>query len=429
MSSSLSSHPEQPQSNDDVVTPTRDEIIAGFAQYPYPKVPLTPLLFGRGYTFKTANLKQEPSILQNAHLRWVTSGRAAIALALEQVGVQKGDEVLIPAYHCESMISPTLWRDATPVFFKITRDASVDFEDLVAKRSDNTKAVLITHYFGVMQNIKPIRDWCDQHNLILIEDCAHAFFGGNSDALVGTVGDYAIASSMKFFPNLDGGILASAQHDLSALSLEGVGRAFELKSAINLVEKAVHYRRLGLAGKGLKLAIQLKEALWKCAKRCMGAERQQSFKAPASSEGGFGLDSAWIHKSMSKASKWVISHAKQQQLCDARRQNYQILHDRLSQLPGARPLYQTLPEGAIPLVYPLYVESLQSVFHELKMAGVPIWRFGELLDLSINEDVCAHSVDLSAHLIQFPCHQALTLQEINWMLNEIEQAFHRQAQS
>jgi nitronate monooxygenase len=56
-------------------------------------------------------------------------------------------------------------------------------------------------------------------------------------------------------------------------------------------------------------------------------------------------------------------------------------------------------------------------------------RFGELLDLSINEDVCAHSVDLSAHLIQFPCHQALTLQEINWMLNEIEQAFHRQAQS
>jgi hypothetical protein len=170
-------------------------------------------------------------------------------------------------------------------------------------------------------------------------------------------------------------------------------------------------------------------ALWKCAKRCMGAERQQSFKAPASSEGGFGLDSAWIHKSMSKASKWVISHAKQQQLCDARRQNYQILHDRLSQLPGARPLYQTLPEGAIPLVYPLYVESLQSVFHELKMAGVPIWRFGELLDLSINEDVCAHSVDLSAHLIQFPCHQALTLQEINWMLNEIEQAFHRQAQS
>jgi perosamine synthetase len=311
MSSSVSSHPEQPQPSGEPNTPSRDEIIAGFAQYPYPTVPLTPLLSGRGYTIKAADLQQEASILRNRNIRWVTSGRAAIALALEQVGVKKGDEVLIPAYHCESMISPTLWREATPVFFKIKSDAYVDFEDLKSKRTEHTKAVLVTHYFGVMQCLEPIRAWCDEHGLILIEDCAHAFFGEQSGAPVGTIGDYAIASSMKFFPNLDGGILASSKHPLAAISLEGVGRAFELKSAINLVEKAVHYRRLGWVGRGLKWAIQLKEALWKYAKRCMGAERQQSFKAPASSEGGFGLDSAWIHKSMSKASKWVISHANQ----------------------------------------------------------------------------------------------------------------------
>jgi perosamine synthetase len=428
MSSSVSSHPEQPNSPEGIKPPTREEIIAGFAQYPYPTVPLTPLLSGRGYTKKKADLKQEPSILRNTHLRWVTSGRAAIALALEQVGVQKGDEVLIPAYHCESMISPTLWREAKPVFFKITSDASVDLEDLKSKWTTHTKVVLITHYFGVMQCLEPIRQWCDEKGLILIEDCAHAFFGDFQGKPVGTVGDYAIASSMKFFPNLDGGVLASSKHDLSNISLEGVSRAFELKSAVNLVEKAVHYRRLGWLGKSLKLAIQLKEALWKCAKRCMGAERQQSFKAPASSEGGFGLDSAWIHKSMSKASKWVISHAKQKQLCDARRQNYLILHDRLSQLPGVRPLYRELPKGAVPLVYPLYVNKIQPIFHELKMAGVPIWRFGELLDLSIDESVCANSVDLSTHLIQFPCHQALTLDEIHWMLDQIESAFKRHAE-
>jgi len=393
-----------------------------FAQYPYPKIPLSPILSENMFT-RAASARQVDSILSNSNVRMVTSGRAAIALALEDAGIIAGDEVLVPAFHCESMISPVRWREATPVFFRVLADAQVDLEDLFSKLTGNTKAVLVTHYFGVLQNLEPIRKFCDLHGLVLIEDCAHAFFGNRDGLPVGTVGDYAIASSMKFFPNFDGGVLASSTRDLSVIKLQPHTWSFQLQSFFNITEKAISFKRFGLLGRTVNLAIICKDLLWKAAKGLMSSNRKQQF-APPSSEGGFGLEeSQWIHKVMSLASSKVIDLANYQQISEARTSHYAMIDRRLRGLPGAKPFYDHLPQGTVPLVYPLYVENLDEVFHHMKMAGVPIWRFGELLDPAINADVCSISVHLSEHVIQFPCHQSLRLSEIEWMLDQIEASF------
>ncbi|MGZ4960699.1 MAG: DegT/DnrJ/EryC1/StrS family aminotransferase, partial [Methylomonas sp.] len=73
------------------------------------------------------------SILDVKNARFTTSGRASIALALEHGGITNGDEVLIPAYHCEAMVAPARWRGATVVFYGINRDTSIRLDDIASK--------------------------------------------------------------------------------------------------------------------------------------------------------------------------------------------------------------------------------------------------------------------------------------------------------
>jgi dTDP-4-amino-4,6-dideoxygalactose transaminase len=139
----------------------------------------------------------------------VTSGRVAIALALQHMGIAHGDKVLVPAYHCIAMVEPIISTGAGAVFYRIREDTSVDLDDVQRRLDVRTRALLAPHYYGFPQDMMRIRAFCDAHNLVLIEDCAHAFFGRCDGRPFGGHGDYAIASAMKFFPVYDGGYLVS----------------------------------------------------------------------------------------------------------------------------------------------------------------------------------------------------------------------------
>ena len=57
-----------------------------------------------------------------------------------------------------------------------------------------------------------------------------------------------------------------------------------------------------------------------------------------------------------------------------------------------------------------------------KKDGVPIVRFAEYLWQGVDASVCSASVDLSRHVLQFPCHQELQEQELDWMIDKIKAA-------
>src|SRR5262245_35891867 len=103
-------------------------------------------------TFARGDRASLPSILDNGAAKLVTSGRMAIALALQHLGVGMGDKVLIPAFHCTSMVDPVVWVGATPVFYKIQEDTQVDLNDIRSKLEPAVKALMITHYFGFPQD-------------------------------------------------------------------------------------------------------------------------------------------------------------------------------------------------------------------------------------------------------------------------------------
>lgn len=187
-------------------------------EFPKARIPKHPVLslatFGRR--------GKVPSILEAGRSRHVSQGRMAIALALEHASIGPGDEVLVPAYHCVAMVEPVRHVGATPVFYRIGRDTSVDIGDLAARLSPASKAVVAVHYFGFPQRTLPaLRALCDGRGLTLIEDCAHAFFGSQDGIPFGAMGDYAVASSWKFFPIPEGGYLVSARHPLPVFASRG----------------------------------------------------------------------------------------------------------------------------------------------------------------------------------------------------------------
>ncbi|SJM90653.1 conserved hypothetical protein [Crenothrix polyspora] len=342
------------------------------------------------------------------------SGRYALALALEHIGLRPDDAVLLPAYHCEAMIAPVKCLCATPVFYAINPDTSIKLDDVKHKITPQIKVIVVTHYFGFIQDLTAIRALCDQHGIKLIEDCAHAFFGRYKNQRVGKVGDYAIASTMKFLPVYEGGLLCSETINLTDVKVTVPGISFQLKSLINSIEKSIAYKRLGIVGKCLKVLLGLKNTVWMTLKKLRPSSGVS--QGPSSSDGGYGLDEAWVHKGISLFSRLIISQYALNDSAYRRREIYQKLHAALAPLPNSRALFESLPDQIVPWVYPLYVDYPQQSFIELKMQGIPIWRFGEFLDAQINVQVCSVSIDYSRHIFQFPCHQSLTDQEVDWMI-------------
>ena len=359
------------------------------------------------------------SIMDATEVKLVTSGRMGIALALKHMGVGRGDKVLVPAYHCSSMVEPVLSLGATPVFFRLGADTGVDFDDVVAKFDSHTRVLMLTHYFGFPQDAARARSICDAHGVQLLEDCAHAFFGEFGGQPLGSFGDYAIASPWKFFPAYDGGCLASARHPLADIVTKPSSIAFQIKATINTLERSFEYERLRpldmVAGKLLRL----KDWLWGRIK----AARTDSMRpiGSAALDGAFAFEADWADKRMTLSSNLILRLASKMRIVKRRRAAYQRMLDGLAGLPGSRPLFDRLPPFVVPYVFPLLVDLPETVFPLLRQRGVPMYRFGEFLWDGVDAKTCPVSVDLSRRVLQFPCHQEFEVEEIDWMIKNIRQ--------
>ncbi len=391
-------------------TPTGD--------FPRALIPTHPVLsfgaFMRGFGARV------PSVLDAPERRLVTSGRVAIAQALRQMKIGPGDSVLVPAYHCASMIEPVVWSGATPVFYRVNPDTSVDLVDVAAKLDTTTKVILAANYFGFPQNLSAIRAFCDSNGLLMLEDCAHCFLGEHKGKPVGSYGDYAIASTMKFFPIYEGGALVSARHALDDIALHSAGLGFEAKVAVNSLEESFEYRRLRLVKAVLWLPMAVKDFIWGKIK-ARNDTPPPSF-APGSSDGGFSFDPAWLDKRSSYFSRLMLRLVSRRRMGARRRSNYLKMEQALAGLSGCRPLFPALPDGVFPWVFPLHTDNTQPLFTFLKNEGVPIIRFGEYLWPGVDASVCPASVDLSQRIMAFSCHQELKTEELDWMISKVKEA-------
>lgn len=397
----------------------------GSARVAIPSVPVLSLAAFTGRRGATL-----PSLLDDAEVRLVTSGRIAIGLALRALGVGARDCVLVPAYHSPSMIPPVHWCGARVVFYRIHADTSPDLEDIAAQLAGehSVKAIMATHFFGIPQDLTPLRALCDRHGVGLIEDCAHCFFGERNGVAVGSTGDYAIGSTMKFFPIYEGGCLVSRRHALD-VRLRPAGAGFEAKAALAALEAAFAHGRMAGLRLALALPLRAKSLVWNTLKSrarntgtATGAAQGGAAPAlaPSSSDSSFVFDPRWVDKRSSWFSRLTVGRASRARIVARRRRNYLTLQQAFAGLPGCRPLFAALPDGACPWIFPLLAERCEALSETLRAARVPIVRFGAQLWPGVDESVCANSVALGRELIGFPCHQELSEAELAWLCTTVQ---------
>ncbi len=376
--------------------------------------PLAPVLDWRGFVPQRG--RRVPGVLDLEQRRFVTSGRMAIGIALRAMGVQPGGRVLVPAYHSPSMVPPVLHLGATPEFYRVGGDAGVDLDDL-ARRLPGAAAVLVTHYFGFPQQMAPIRALCDRHGVPLLEDCAHSLFGEQGGRPLGAWGDYAAASTMKFFPSFDGGCVASAHHRLDGVRLRSAGILFEAKAALGALERSFAHGRLRAAALLLALPQHALQALWRWRKRSLPPARQAI--APAASENDVQFDPRWLDKRGAWFSRAVLGLSSRQRLCRRRRSHYLALEQAVRGLPGCRPLHAALPDAVVPWVFPLLVDQPETAFQRLQAAGVPLVRFG----VPLWPGAGAEAEALARRVLGLPCHQALSAGELAAIVTALRASF------
>lgn len=386
--------------------------------YPKPAIPTGPVPSFRSFGF---GLPKIPSITELKYVINLTSGRSAIGLALQSMNIKPGDEVLVPAFHCISMIEPIIWLGGVPVFYRIENDTSITPENIKQKLSNKTRAIIAVHFFGFPQNIPPIREFCNENNIQLIEDCAHSYFGGTKEKPVGRLADYTIGSSLKFFPIYDGGCLCSNRHQLSSITINNGSMFFELKSFFNILENANNYGRLWIFSPFTTIISTVTKRLklvhnYFINMNSPGDESYMNNTISSAADGGFHFDPSWVNIKMSRSSQLIISLTNIKKLQDKRREYYQIWETSISNIPGIRPLHKSLPETCVPHVFPALIDDPERLFPILKRIGVPVIRFGEFLWGGVDASVCPVSTEYSQRIFQFPCHQELTKKDIDWAI-------------
>ena len=125
------------------------------------------------------------------HAVAVSSGTAALHLALLAAGVGQGDEVLVPAGAFVAGAAAIRYCGAHPVLVESIgpEDLNLDPRDAQARVTPRTRAVLATHWLGYACDLEALERLCARHGLILIEDCAQSIAARDTRGrLTGTVG-------------------------------------------------------------------------------------------------------------------------------------------------------------------------------------------------------------------------------------------------
>ena len=182
---------------------------------------------------------------ETSHCVGVSSGTAAIQLALDALGVGPGDEVIVPANTFIASVLPVLKLGARPVLVDCDDDtATIDTERAAEAVTARTKAVVAVHLYGHPADMGALRRLCEAHDLALVEDACQAHGARFDGRRVGGLGRIA---AFSFYPSKNLG----AYGDGGALTTGDDG----------LAERVRRVRDLGQAGKYRYVALGSNERL------------------------------------------------------------------------------------------------------------------------------------------------------------------------
>ncbi len=371
--------------------------------FPPPRVPVLPSLkrgsLGLHQPTETADWMSSPNA------RFYSRGRYAMTDAYRMCGVGAGGPLLVPSYHCRSMLDPAIRLGAALQFYPLRPDLKPDIEHLrdnLQGAGDKPVALLLTHYFGFAQPVDEVLDFCRQNAIALIEDCSHCLFMPLGGSRLGKSGRYCVSSPYKFFPVQDGGMLwANSGATLPAQTTSSPGLLQEVKGVLRWMKQA--------------------------SVKTPTPSRELEPHRPAASQTTQGSDGLCESTGTSRhyangcertrplaISRWAMLHTDIGRLMRRRRAHYASWVEAVAGLPNCKALYPDLPEADVPYMFPLLISNPETEFYELKRCGVPVWRWD---DIAVS--ACPVATEYRTHLLHLPCHQELTGAQMAWLTRTV----------
>ncbi|MCX7551880.1 DegT/DnrJ/EryC1/StrS family aminotransferase [Xanthomarina sp. F2636L] len=134
------------------------------------------------------------SKLQVKHAQVVSSGTAAVSVAMAAAGIGSGDEVIMPTFTFVASFEAIMMLGAVPVLVDIDNTLTLDPKAVEAAITPKTKAIMPVHMCGSMANMDALQAICKKHNLILIEDSSQATGATYKGKPLGSIGDLGCLS-------------------------------------------------------------------------------------------------------------------------------------------------------------------------------------------------------------------------------------------
>ena len=189
-------------------------------------------LFRMGFENQRKNIfkvkELESNFAKKFHAKYslaVSSGTAALRIALSTINLKPGDEVITQSFTFVATVEAIVESRAIPVCTEIDETLNMDPNDLLKKITKKTKAVIVVHMLGVPVQVDAIKKICKKYKLILIEDTAWGCGGKYKNKYLGTWGDIGAFSfdfaktittgegGMLLFKNKKQFLAAKAWHD------------------------------------------------------------------------------------------------------------------------------------------------------------------------------------------------------------------------
>jgi len=124
----------------------------------------------------------------------VCNAMAGLHCAVAAAGVQPGDEVVVDPLVAFAGLA-VMYHNGIPIYADVRRDThTMDVESLKSRITDRTRAVIVTQLWGLCADMDEILEVAHQHDLVVIEDCAHAIYAQYGDKYAGTIGDIGVFS-------------------------------------------------------------------------------------------------------------------------------------------------------------------------------------------------------------------------------------------
>lgn len=146
----------------------------------------------------------------------VSSGSAALLVALRALNVQRGDEVITQSFTFVATVEAIIEAGAVPVITEVDESLNMDPKDIERRITSRTKGIIPVHMHGGAADIDAILGIARRHNLFVLEDSAWVFGGTYKGKCLGTIGDVGIYS-FDFAKNIttgEGGMVVTSKREI-----------------------------------------------------------------------------------------------------------------------------------------------------------------------------------------------------------------------